>query len=74
MNWREFFKLTIGKVILLIILFGFFSVFLGNPYVFSLCDPCGCYNSWGYPIHFAEETAIGANILNYFRNNKLGCE
>ncbi len=28
----------------------------------ALCSPCGCYNKWGYPLIFSEQTAIGASL------------
>ena len=59
MSFKEFIKPTIVKIILFVVLFGFFSYFFGNPYLFAFCDPCGCYDTWGSPLHFAEESAVG---------------
>ncbi len=61
MTLNEFLKPTKNKILLFILLLGFFFTFFGDPYRFAICDPCGCYHKWGYPLTFLKENAIGAS-------------
>ena len=71
MDWINFIKPSTGKIILFVLLFSFFSSFIGNPYFFALCDPCGCYDTWGFPLPFAQETAQGANMEEFDCGTKV---
>ena len=50
------------KDALVLILF-FLSAYLpGDEYFLALCDPCGCPNTLGYPLHFAQNMRVGASF------------
>jgi hypothetical protein len=61
-DWRNFLMPDWKKSVLFLVLFGFFSSFIGNPYMSALCDPCGCPTSWGYPLSFYNEQVISASM------------
>jgi hypothetical protein len=65
MTLKQFLKPDWRKIVVFLILFGFFSSFIGNTYMFALCDPCGCPNSWGYPLSFYNEQKIGADMKTF---------
>ena len=68
---KEFLKPERKKIILFVFLIGFFFLFFGDSYRMALCDPCGCYNKWGYPFSFFKESAVGARIKPFSCGTKV---
>ncbi|VVB59716.1 Uncharacterised protein [uncultured archaeon] len=69
MDWKEFLKPTVRKVVLTMLLFYIISSYFSTGYISlfleGICDPCGCYGEWGAPLHVREVTAIDASITEH---------
>jgi len=60
MNYKEFFKPTIRKIILFVLIFGFSSTYIGISNF--ECYPCPCGSKWGYPLIFLERNLVESNL------------